>query len=152
MCVLFYLGKHLRFLIFSFQNGGNTTVPDKTSLELLCQGCSGDIRSAINSLQFSSSKGNYGRYILTALYRWLRSLSCSWNEIKLDILTYNWCIPISTYYFFIETVSYYMCIHACTDPYEYVFICIYSSETRPDSSMWFAAFPLKVRLTSWVKT
>lgn len=39
------------------KNGGNTTVPDKTSLELLCQGCSGDIRSAINSLQFSSSKG-----------------------------------------------------------------------------------------------
>ena len=32
-------------------------VPNKTSLELLCQGCSGDIRSAINSLQFSSSKG-----------------------------------------------------------------------------------------------
>ncbi|XP_077754193.1 cell cycle checkpoint protein RAD17 isoform X2 [Canis aureus] len=39
------------------KNGGNTIVPDKTSLELLCQGCSGDIRSAINSLQFSSSKG-----------------------------------------------------------------------------------------------
>ncbi|NXI92654.1 RAD17 protein, partial [Psophia crepitans] len=29
---------------------------DKTSLELLCRGCSGDIRSAINSLQFSSMK------------------------------------------------------------------------------------------------
>ncbi|XP_072601464.1 cell cycle checkpoint protein RAD17 isoform X1 [Vulpes vulpes] len=39
------------------KNGGNTIIPDKTSLELLCQGCSGDIRSAINSLQFSSSKG-----------------------------------------------------------------------------------------------
>ncbi|XP_077629715.1 cell cycle checkpoint protein RAD17 [Crocuta crocuta] len=39
------------------KNGRNITVPDKTSLELLCQGCSGDIRSAINSLQFSSSKG-----------------------------------------------------------------------------------------------
>ncbi|XP_012317633.3 cell cycle checkpoint protein RAD17 isoform X2 [Aotus nancymaae] len=39
------------------KNGGKITVPDKTSLELLCQGCSGDIRSAINSLQFSSSKG-----------------------------------------------------------------------------------------------
>lgn len=39
------------------KNGGNITVPDKSSLELLCQGCSGDIRSAINSLQFSSSKG-----------------------------------------------------------------------------------------------
>ncbi|XP_008837067.1 cell cycle checkpoint protein RAD17 isoform X2 [Nannospalax galili] len=39
------------------KSGGRITVPDKTSLELLCQGCSGDIRSAINSLQFSSSKG-----------------------------------------------------------------------------------------------
>ncbi|XP_025748682.1 cell cycle checkpoint protein RAD17 isoform X2 [Callorhinus ursinus] len=39
------------------KNGGNIIVPDKSSLELLCQGCSGDIRSAINSLQFSSSKG-----------------------------------------------------------------------------------------------
>ncbi|XP_037594081.1 cell cycle checkpoint protein RAD17 isoform X2 [Cebus imitator] len=39
------------------KNGGKITVPDKTVLELLCQGCSGDIRSAINSLQFSSSKG-----------------------------------------------------------------------------------------------
>ncbi|NXS31783.1 RAD17 protein, partial [Pomatostomus ruficeps] len=28
---------------------------DRTSLELLCRGCSGDIRSAINSLQFSST-------------------------------------------------------------------------------------------------
>ncbi|XP_019486704.1 PREDICTED: cell cycle checkpoint protein RAD17 [Hipposideros armiger] len=36
------------------KNGGNITVPDKTSLQLLCQGCTGDIRSAINSLQFSS--------------------------------------------------------------------------------------------------
>ncbi|XP_066098011.1 cell cycle checkpoint protein RAD17 isoform X1 [Saccopteryx bilineata] len=39
------------------KKGGNITLPDKTFLELLCQGCSGDIRSAINSLQFSSSKG-----------------------------------------------------------------------------------------------
>ncbi|XP_064452266.1 cell cycle checkpoint protein RAD17 isoform X4 [Mirounga angustirostris] len=39
------------------KNGGNIIIPDKSSLELLCQGCSGDIRSAINSLQFSSSKG-----------------------------------------------------------------------------------------------
>uniref|UniRef100_A0A0P6IXY2 Cell cycle checkpoint protein RAD17 n=1 Tax=Heterocephalus glaber TaxID=10181 RepID=A0A0P6IXY2_HETGA len=39
------------------KNGGKIIVPDKTSLELLCHGCSGDIRSAINSLQFSSSKG-----------------------------------------------------------------------------------------------
>ncbi|XP_065601272.1 cell cycle checkpoint protein RAD17 [Cyrtonyx montezumae] len=30
--------------------------PDRTSLELLCKGCSGDIRSAINSLQFFSMK------------------------------------------------------------------------------------------------
>uniref|UniRef100_A0A669QLQ0 Cell cycle checkpoint protein RAD17 n=1 Tax=Phasianus colchicus TaxID=9054 RepID=A0A669QLQ0_PHACC len=30
--------------------------PDRTSLELLCRGCSGDIRSAINSLQFFSMK------------------------------------------------------------------------------------------------
>ncbi|NXD30163.1 RAD17 protein, partial [Spelaeornis formosus] len=30
---------------------------DRTSLELLCRGCLGDIRSAINSLQFSSTKG-----------------------------------------------------------------------------------------------
>ncbi|XP_062369080.1 cell cycle checkpoint protein RAD17 [Cinclus cinclus] len=29
---------------------------DRASLELLCRGCSGDIRSAINSLQFSSTK------------------------------------------------------------------------------------------------
>ncbi|XP_076973538.1 cell cycle checkpoint protein RAD17 isoform X2 [Tamandua tetradactyla] len=42
------------------KNGRKIIVPDKTSLELLCRGCSGDIRSAINSLQFSSLKGvNY---------------------------------------------------------------------------------------------
>ncbi|XP_074063996.1 cell cycle checkpoint protein RAD17 isoform X2 [Macrotis lagotis] len=41
-------------------NGGKIVVPDKSSLELLCKGCSGDIRSAINSLQFSSFKGNSG--------------------------------------------------------------------------------------------
>ncbi|KAJ8781952.1 hypothetical protein J1605_010700 [Eschrichtius robustus] len=39
------------------KDGGKIVVPDKASLELLCQGCSGDIRSAINSLQFSSSTG-----------------------------------------------------------------------------------------------
>ncbi|XP_068941108.1 cell cycle checkpoint protein RAD17-like isoform X3 [Petaurus breviceps papuanus] len=38
--------------------GGKIVVPDKPSLELLCKGCSGDIRSAINSLQFSSFKGS----------------------------------------------------------------------------------------------
>ncbi|XP_049720953.1 cell cycle checkpoint protein RAD17 isoform X2 [Elephas maximus indicus] len=37
--------------------GGKIIVPDKAFLELLCQGCSGDIRSAINSLQFSFTKG-----------------------------------------------------------------------------------------------
>ncbi|KAM5264382.1 LOW QUALITY PROTEIN: cell cycle checkpoint protein RAD17 [Ctenodactylus gundi] len=36
------------------KNGRKVIVPDKTSLELICQGCSGDLRSAINSLQFSS--------------------------------------------------------------------------------------------------
>ncbi|XP_068781677.1 cell cycle checkpoint protein RAD17-like [Struthio camelus] len=30
--------------------------PDRTSLESICRGCSGDVRSAINSLQFSSMK------------------------------------------------------------------------------------------------
>uniref|UniRef100_G1TAT3 Cell cycle checkpoint protein RAD17 n=1 Tax=Oryctolagus cuniculus TaxID=9986 RepID=G1TAT3_RABIT len=39
------------------KNGRKVVVPDRSSLESLCQGCSGDIRSAINSLQFSSSKG-----------------------------------------------------------------------------------------------
>ncbi|XP_063309794.1 cell cycle checkpoint protein RAD17 [Pelobates fuscus] len=33
--------------------GGKFALPDKAALELLCTGCSGDIRSAINSLQFS---------------------------------------------------------------------------------------------------
>ncbi|XP_019387838.1 PREDICTED: cell cycle checkpoint protein RAD17 isoform X1 [Crocodylus porosus] len=37
-------------------NGERISVADKTSLELICKGCSGDIRSAINSLQFSSLK------------------------------------------------------------------------------------------------
>ncbi|XP_032069377.1 LOW QUALITY PROTEIN: cell cycle checkpoint protein RAD17 [Thamnophis elegans] len=31
-------------------------VPDKALLELICSGCSGDVRSAINTLQFSSLK------------------------------------------------------------------------------------------------
>ncbi|XP_066469639.1 cell cycle checkpoint protein RAD17 isoform X1 [Tiliqua scincoides] len=34
-------------------NGEKIDLPDKASLELICKGCSGDIRSAINSLQFS---------------------------------------------------------------------------------------------------
>lgn len=36
------------------KGGGRISVPDKAALELLCSGSSGDIRSAINSLQFSS--------------------------------------------------------------------------------------------------
>nr|XP_033783047.1 cell cycle checkpoint protein RAD17 isoform X4 [Geotrypetes seraphini] len=35
-------------------SGGRVAVPDKTALELLCCGSSGDIRNAINSLHFSS--------------------------------------------------------------------------------------------------
>ncbi|KAG8456441.1 hypothetical protein GDO86_002284 [Hymenochirus boettgeri] len=37
-------------------SGGKFIIPDKTSLDLLCNGSSGDIRSAINSLQFSAQK------------------------------------------------------------------------------------------------
>ncbi|XP_077144310.1 cell cycle checkpoint protein RAD17 [Ranitomeya variabilis] len=37
-------------------SGGKFIIPDKGALELLCSGCSGDIRSAINSLQFSALK------------------------------------------------------------------------------------------------
>ncbi|XP_071995186.1 cell cycle checkpoint protein RAD17 [Engystomops pustulosus] len=37
-------------------SGGKFVIPDKEALELLCSGCSGDIRSAINSLQFSALK------------------------------------------------------------------------------------------------
>ncbi|KAL2091972.1 hypothetical protein ACEWY4_011770 [Coilia grayii] len=36
------------------KSGGRNLVPDKAALDLLCSGSSGDIRSAINSLQFSS--------------------------------------------------------------------------------------------------
>ncbi|XP_044138718.1 cell cycle checkpoint protein RAD17 [Bufo gargarizans] len=38
------------------KSGGRFAVPDKEALEMLCSGCSGDIRSAINSLQFSALK------------------------------------------------------------------------------------------------
>ncbi|NXM74109.1 RAD17 protein, partial [Serilophus lunatus] len=38
------------------RNGEKTHALDRAALELLCRGCSGDIRSAINSLQFSSVK------------------------------------------------------------------------------------------------
>ncbi|XP_056395221.1 cell cycle checkpoint protein RAD17 [Hyla sarda] len=37
-------------------SGGKLAIPDKETLELLCSGCSGDIRSAINCLQFSALK------------------------------------------------------------------------------------------------
>ncbi|XP_068104180.1 cell cycle checkpoint protein RAD17 [Hyperolius riggenbachi] len=37
-------------------SGGKCVIPDKETLELLCSGSSGDIRSAINSLQFSALK------------------------------------------------------------------------------------------------
>lgn len=39
------------------QSSGRISVPDKAALDLLCSGSSGDIRSAINSLQFSSFTG-----------------------------------------------------------------------------------------------
>ncbi|XP_028851643.1 cell cycle checkpoint protein RAD17 isoform X2 [Denticeps clupeoides] len=35
-------------------SGGRVSIPDKSVLEQLCSGSSGDVRSAINSLQFSS--------------------------------------------------------------------------------------------------
>ncbi|XP_048360467.1 cell cycle checkpoint protein RAD17 isoform X2 [Sphaerodactylus townsendi] len=38
------------------KNGEKFDVPDKSSMELICKGCSGDIRNAIHSLQFSSLK------------------------------------------------------------------------------------------------
>ncbi|KAM9329931.1 cell cycle checkpoint protein RAD17 [Gastrophryne carolinensis] len=37
-------------------SGGRFSIPDKEALELLCSGSSGDIRSALNSLQFSALK------------------------------------------------------------------------------------------------
>ncbi|KAJ8262961.1 hypothetical protein COCON_G00154180 [Conger conger] len=40
------------------RSGGRVAVPDKAALDLLCAGSSGDIRSAINSLQFSSLTGS----------------------------------------------------------------------------------------------
>uniref|UniRef100_A0A8C4Z2J7 RAD17 checkpoint clamp loader component n=1 Tax=Gadus morhua TaxID=8049 RepID=A0A8C4Z2J7_GADMO len=36
------------------KTGGRLCVPDKDTLDILCSGSSGDVRSAINSLQFSS--------------------------------------------------------------------------------------------------
>ncbi|XP_029915986.1 cell cycle checkpoint protein RAD17 [Myripristis murdjan] len=49
------------------KSGGRVSVPDQSVLEMLCSGSSGDIRSAINSLQFSSlpdmslEKGLWGK-------------------------------------------------------------------------------------------
>ncbi|XP_051962425.1 cell cycle checkpoint protein RAD17-like [Xyrauchen texanus] len=40
------------------KSSGRISLPDKASLELLCSGSSGDIRSAINSLQFSLFTGS----------------------------------------------------------------------------------------------
>ncbi|XP_077377563.1 cell cycle checkpoint protein RAD17 [Festucalex cinctus] len=40
------------------KNIGRVIVPDQTMLEMLCSGSSGDIRSAINSLQFTSISDN----------------------------------------------------------------------------------------------
>ncbi|KAF4113382.1 cell cycle checkpoint protein RAD17 [Onychostoma macrolepis] len=40
------------------KSSGRISVPDKGALDLLCSGSSGDIRSAINSLQFSSFTDN----------------------------------------------------------------------------------------------
>ncbi|XP_043095442.1 cell cycle checkpoint protein RAD17 isoform X2 [Puntigrus tetrazona] len=40
------------------KSSGRISVPDKGALDLLCSGSSGDIRSAINSLQFSSFADN----------------------------------------------------------------------------------------------
>uniref|UniRef100_A0A8C5BTL0 RAD17 checkpoint clamp loader component n=1 Tax=Gadus morhua TaxID=8049 RepID=A0A8C5BTL0_GADMO len=39
------------------KTGGRLCVPDKDTLDILCSGSSGDVRSAINSLQFSSLAG-----------------------------------------------------------------------------------------------
>uniref|UniRef100_A0A4W3HRH1 RAD17 checkpoint clamp loader component n=1 Tax=Callorhinchus milii TaxID=7868 RepID=A0A4W3HRH1_CALMI len=40
------------------RSGGKTVAPDKAMLELVCQGSAGDIRCAINSLQFASAQGS----------------------------------------------------------------------------------------------
>lgn len=44
--------------IEAVKSSGRISVPDKAALDLLCSGSSGDIRSAINSLQFSSFTDN----------------------------------------------------------------------------------------------
>ncbi|XP_004703746.1 cell cycle checkpoint protein RAD17 [Echinops telfairi] len=67
--------------------GRKIAVPDKASLELLCQGCSGDIRSAINSLQFSFSKGENNLWLRKKGLSSLKSdpALCKWKQKeKLD--------------------------------------------------------------------
>lgn len=44
-------------MCFITQSGGRMHVPSDATLQMLCSGSSGDIRSAINSLQFSSLPG-----------------------------------------------------------------------------------------------
>nr|XP_060617689.1 cell cycle checkpoint protein RAD17 [Anolis sagrei ordinatus] len=51
-------------------------VPDKTALELICKGCSGDIRSAINSLQFSSLKEYSSENIIWSQRKGNSTLKC----------------------------------------------------------------------------
>lgn len=50
------------------QSSGRISVPDKAALDLLCSGSSGDIRSAINSLQFSSFTGKTNLYKIIHLF------------------------------------------------------------------------------------
>ncbi|XP_044301940.1 LOW QUALITY PROTEIN: cell cycle checkpoint protein RAD17 [Varanus komodoensis] len=57
-------------------NGEKPDVPGKTSLELICKGCSGDIRSAINSLQFSSLKEYYSEDNLWSQRKKNSTLKC----------------------------------------------------------------------------
>ncbi len=45
------------FSLDTFQGNGRLKVPDKTSLDALVTSCAGDIRGAINALQFSSHTG-----------------------------------------------------------------------------------------------
>ncbi|GAB1298507.1 Cell cycle checkpoint protein RAD17 [Apodemus speciosus] len=71
------------------KNGEKITVPNKTCLELLCQGCSGDIRSAINSLQFSSSKAlmpEEGIIFPGSRLTYVGQLLCECQESNLDPL------------------------------------------------------------------
>ncbi|XP_062828370.1 LOW QUALITY PROTEIN: cell cycle checkpoint protein RAD17 [Anolis carolinensis] len=51
-------------------------IPDKGALELICKGCSGDIRSAINSLQFSSLKEYSSENIIWSQRKENSTLKC----------------------------------------------------------------------------